>query len=55
MSWTKLGKTTSETAAILGIGTFMVKSHLRNIFKKLHAHNRTLAVSRVEQTPPGDA
>ena len=54
MSWTKLGKTTSETAAILGIGTFMVKAHLRNIFKKLHAHNRMPTVSRVEQTPRGD-
>ncbi|SEO87082.1 MULTISPECIES: XrtB/PEP-CTERM-associated transcriptional regulator EpsA [unclassified Nitrosovibrio] len=48
MNWTKLGKTTSETAAILGISTFQVKNDLRNILKKLHACNRTQTVYKGE-------
>jgi transcriptional regulator EpsA len=35
MNWIKEGKTTSEIAAILGIDTFTVTTHLRSLFRKL--------------------
>ncbi|MBA4142354.1 MAG: transcriptional regulator EpsA [Nitrosospira sp.] len=39
MNWTKIGKTTSEIAAILGISTYKVKNYVREIFRKLDAHS----------------
>lgn len=39
MNWIKVGKTTPEIAAILGISPYMVKNHVRGIFKKFDADN----------------
>ena len=44
--WIKEGKSTWESAQILEITERTVKYHLKNIFRKLNANNRTQAVSR---------
>ncbi|MDQ3185601.1 MAG: helix-turn-helix transcriptional regulator [Pseudomonadota bacterium] len=51
MNCIKVGRTNSETAAILGISIFTVKNGLQNALKKLHVYNRIQAVSRVAQIP----
>jgi LuxR family transcriptional activator of bioluminescence operon len=44
--WSAEGKTSWETAKILGISERTVKFHLRNACVKLHAGNRTQAIAR---------
>lgn len=50
IKWTRMGKTASETAAILDISAFIVKNCLQSIFKKLHAGDRAQATSMGEKT-----
>ncbi|WP_180127400.1 XrtB/PEP-CTERM-associated transcriptional regulator EpsA [Rhodoferax sp. BLA1] len=47
LQWVALGKTNSEIGRILTISEFTIKSHLRNIFKKLNVSNRAQAVGKV--------
>lgn len=44
LSWVAEGKTDNEIAEILGISTATVRFHLRNVYAKLQANDRTLAV-----------
>ena len=44
--WIKEGKTTWESAQILGISERTIKYHMKNIFRKLDSSNRTQAVSK---------
>jgi DNA-binding CsgD family transcriptional regulator len=46
LHWIKEGKSTWESAQILGITERTVKYHLKNIFRKLDVNNRTQAVGR---------
>lgn len=43
------GRTAGEIAADLGISVNTVKTHLRGIYTKLHAHSRTGALDRARQ------
>ncbi len=44
LNWVAGGKTDDEIAAILSISPNTVDSHMRNIYRKLNAHNRVSAV-----------
>lgn len=44
LSWVAEGKTDNEIAEILAISTATVRFHLKNIYDKLQANDRTLAV-----------
>jgi DNA-binding CsgD family transcriptional regulator len=44
LKWFKAGKSGTDVAAILAISTHVVDFHTRNIFRKLDAGNKTLAV-----------
>ncbi len=46
LHWIKEGKSTWESAQILGITERTIKYHLKNIFTKLDVNNRTQAVGR---------
>jgi DNA-binding CsgD family transcriptional regulator len=46
LRWTAAGKTSSETAAILGISGRTVAFHITNILFKLDAINKTQAVAK---------
>ncbi|MDE1960346.1 MAG: helix-turn-helix transcriptional regulator, partial [Xanthomonadaceae bacterium] len=46
LRWTAVGKTVSEIAATLGISARTVTFHITNILRKLHAANKTEAVSK---------
>jgi transcriptional regulator EpsA len=54
MEWTRMGKTVSETAAILDISAFTVKNCLLNLFKKLHAAGRSQAMSAARKISSND-
>jgi len=43
MSWAAEGKSDSVIAEILGVSHSTVRFHMNNVFKKLHANERTLA------------
>ena len=45
ISWIAFGKSSWETAKILGISEYTVNEHIENIIKKLRAANRTEAVT----------
>lgn len=51
MNWIRIGKTNSETAALLGISIFTIKNHLQNVFKKLHAYKCLQAASGAARIP----
>ncbi len=44
LTWVARGKTDDEIAEILSISPNTVDSHMRNIYRKLNAHNRVTAV-----------
>ena len=44
LNWVAGGKTDDEIAEILSISPNTVDSHMRNIYRKLHAHSRVTAV-----------
>ncbi len=44
LNWVASGKTDDEIAEILSISPNTVDSHMRNIYRKLNAHNRVTAV-----------
>lgn len=46
LSWAARGKTTTDTADILGIGSETVSTHLRHAMNKLNATNKTHAAVR---------
>jgi LuxR family transcriptional regulator, quorum-sensing system regulator BjaR1 len=46
LSWAGRGKTTSETADILGLSELTVDTHVRNALGKLDARNKTQAVAK---------
>lgn len=50
MEWTRMGKTLSETAAILEVSTFTVKNCLLDLFQKLHAADRSQMMPTTEKT-----
>lgn len=45
LRWISLGKTSWETAAILGVSEHTVNFHVRNVCSKLQAPNRQAAVA----------
>jgi len=49
MKWLYEGRTNSEIASHLGISHFTVKNHMRRIFTKLRASNRTEALVKYQQ------
>ena len=51
IDWVRMGKTNLEIASILEISIYTIKNHLRKIFKKLDAGNRTQVVSKFSQIP----
>jgi len=44
--WASRGKTSKETAIILGVSERTVNFHLYNAFGKLNVHNKNAAVAR---------
>ena len=46
LCWVVEGKSNEEIGVILGLSTLTVKTHLQNIFKKMHVENRTTAAAR---------
>ncbi len=46
--WVREGKSNEEIAALLGVSFFTVKTHLKNIFRKLGVRTRTEAVMALE-------
>ena len=47
-----MGKTVSETAAILEVSTFTVKNCLLDLFQKLRAADRSQVMQTAEQISP---
>jgi DNA-binding CsgD family transcriptional regulator len=43
------GKTVKEAAIALSISANTARAHLRNIYRKLNAHNRKSALKRAEE------
>jgi DNA-binding NarL/FixJ family response regulator len=54
MEWTRMGKTVSETAAMLEVSTFTVKNCLLDLFQKLHAADRSQVMPAAEKTSPNN-
>lgn len=52
MEWIRMGKTVSETAAILEVSTFTVKNCLLDLFQKLRAADRSQVMQTAEQISP---
>lgn len=48
LRWVREGKSNGEIAALLGVSFFTVKTHLKNIFRKLGVRTRTEAVLAVK-------
>jgi len=46
LRWAAEGKTSWETATILGLSERTINFHLQNACGKLHVHNRRAAVAR---------
>jgi LuxR family transcriptional regulator, quorum-sensing system regulator LasR len=46
LTWTAKGKTTWETSIIMMCTESTVNYHLKQVFRKLHASNKSHAVSR---------
>lgn len=49
LSWASQGKTSQETALILGVSARTVNFHLYNAFEKLNVHSKNAAVARAIQ------
>jgi DNA-binding CsgD family transcriptional regulator len=49
LQWLSKGKANAEIGIVLGISICTVRVHIQNIFKKLHANNRTHAAARAMQ------
>ena len=50
-----LGRSSSEIAATLVLSTETVRTHLKNIMRKLGVHSRVEAVEAVERLRAGDS
>ncbi len=46
LSWASQGKTSKETALILGVSERTVNFHLYNAFDKLNVHSKNAAVAQ---------
>jgi DNA-binding CsgD family transcriptional regulator len=53
LSWVREGKSNAEIAIILGMSTYTVKDHLKQIFRKLGVDNRTAAARMAGGRPHG--
>ncbi|ODT84795.1 MAG: hypothetical protein ABS69_02040 [Nitrosomonadales bacterium SCN 54-20] len=54
IEWTRMGKTVSETAAILEVSIFTVKNSLLDLFQKLHAADHSQVIPTAGKTSPNN-